>query len=201
MGYHELLRALEDEVERQIRQIEADADEACRRLDAKVHRELAARRDAALAAEARRLDDEAQRAVGRARFEQARTLLAEQRRLLAGLRQEAERRLASLDDAALAARLVDDIAPELGDRPVELRVDRGREAAFVDALSRRHPELARRAIVTGVEGLGGGVVAALDGGRQLLDNSLPSRLDKAWQQFEGELAAELFGDITSGSRM
>lgn len=201
MGYHELLRALEDEVERQIRQIEADADEACRRLDAKVHRDLAARRDAALAAEARRLDDEAQRAVGRARFEQARTLLAEQRRLLAGLRQEAERRLASLDDAALAARLVDDIAPELGDRPVELRVDRGREAAFVDALSRRHPELARRAIVTGVEGLGGGVVAALDEGRQLLDNSLRSRLEKAWQQLEGELAAELFGEGTRGSRV
>jgi len=201
VGYHELLRALEDEVERQIRRIEADADEACRRLDAKVHRELAARRDAALAAEARRLDDEAQRAVGRARFEQARTLLAEQRRLLAGLRQEAERRLASLDDAALAARLVDDIAPELGDRPVELRVDRGREAAFVDALSRRHPELARRATVTGMEGLGGGVVAALDEGRQLLDNSLRSRLEKAWQQLEGELAAELFGEGTRGSRV
>lgn len=201
MGYHELLKALEDEVARQIRQIEADADETCRRLDAKIHRELAVRRDAALAAEGRRLDEEAQRAVSRARFERARMLLADERRLLADLRQEAERRLPALDEAALAARLVDDVAPELGDGPVELRVSPGREAAFVDALSRRHPELARRAIVTGVEGLGGGVVAALDEGRQLLDNSLPSRLDKAWQQLEGELAAELFGDVTDVSRV
>lgn len=201
MGYHELLKALEDEVERQIRRIEADANETCQRLDAKIHRQLAARREEALAAEARRLDDEAQRAVSRARFEQARALLAEQRRLLADLRQEAERRLPALDEAALAARLVDDLAPELGDGPVELRVSPGREAAFADALSRRHQELARRAIVTGVEGLGGGVVAALDEGRQLLDNSLPSRLDKAWQQLEGELAAALFGDVTRVSRV
>jgi vacuolar-type H+-ATPase subunit E/Vma4 len=201
VGYHELLTALEDEVERQIRRIEADADETCRRVDAKIHRELAARREAALVAEARRLDEEAQRAVSHARFEEARMLLVEQRRLLADLRQEAERRLPALDEAALAARLVDDIAPELGDGPVELRVNAGREAAFVDALSRRHPELARRAIVTAVEGMGGGVVAALDNGRQLLDNSLPSRLEKAWQQLEGELAAELFGEVTDGSRV
>ncbi|MBI3047667.1 MAG: hypothetical protein HYY76_05090 [Acidobacteria bacterium] len=198
MGYHELLKALEDEVERQIRQIEADAEQRCQRLDVKVRRELAARRDAAVTAEQRRLEEEAQRAINRARFEQARTLLVEQRRLLAEVRQEAERRLPALDEADLAARLVDEIVPELGDGNVEFRISAGREAAFMHVLARRHPELARRATVTGEDGGGGGVVAVLEGGRQLLDNSLPSRLEKAWQQLEGELAGELFGDVTDG---
>lgn len=201
MGYHELLEALEDEVERQIRQIETDADETCRRLDITIRRELTARCDAALAAEERRLEEEAERASSRARFEQARTLLTEERRLLAEVRQEAERCLPALDAAALAARLVDDIVAELGEGPVEFRVSPKRQAAFIEALARRHPELARRASVMAVEGMAGGVVAALDGGRQLLDNSLPSRLDKAWQQLEGELAAELFGEVTGGDRV
>lgn len=201
MGYHELLKALEDEVERQIRQIGADADETCRRLDAKVHRELAARRDAALGAEARRLDEEAGRAVSRARFEQARALLSEERRLLAEVRQEAEHRLRALDQAALALRLVEEIAPELGEGAVELRVSAGQECAVAHALAEGHPSLARRVTVTPIEGLGGGVIAVLDGGRQLLDNSLPSRLERAWQEMEGELADALFGDLTDGSRL
>jgi len=201
VGYRELLRALDDEVERQIRQIEAEADAVCQRLDATTHREVAARRDAALAAEERRLETHVRHAVGRARFEQARALLVEQRRWLDEIRHEAERRLPALNDAALAARFVDEIAPELGDGAVELRVSPGREDAFVAVLSQRHPALARRATVTAVDGMGGGVVAVLDGGRQLLDNSLASRLGKAWQQMEGELAAELFGDFTDGRRL
>jgi len=201
VGYRELLAALEDEIGRQIRQIEADADERCRRLDAEVHGQLAARREAALAAETRRLEEAAERAIGRARVEQVRTLLVEQRRLLAEIRQEAERRLAAPEDGGLAARLVDEMASELGDGPVELRVSAGTEAAFVSALAERHPELARRATVVGVDGMGGGVVAALDGGRQLIDNALPSRLDRAWQQMEGELATALFGDLTDDGRM
>ncbi|OFW05196.1 MAG: hypothetical protein A3I61_10575 [Acidobacteria bacterium RIFCSPLOWO2_02_FULL_68_18] len=201
MGYHELLEALEDEVERQIRQIEADTEEHCQRLDAKVRRELVARRDGAVAAEQRRLDAEAQRALSRARFQQARTLLVEQRRLLAEVRQEAERRLPALDEAAPAVRLVDEVVPELGEGPVEFRVSPGREAAFMEALARRHPGLARRSTVSSLDGGGGGIVAAFDRGRQLLDNSFRSRLERAWQQMEGELAAELFGDLTDGSRL
>lgn len=201
MGYPELLKALEDEVARQIRQIAAETEQTCQRLAAKTCRELAARREDALAAEGGRLDEEARRAISRARFEQSRTVLVEQRRLLADVRREAERCLPALDDVALLTRLVDELVPELGAGPVELRVRPGREAAVAGDLARRHPELARRATVTGVEAVPGGVVAAFDGGRQLLDNSLPSRLEKAWQQLEGALAAELFGDITDGSRV
>jgi vacuolar-type H+-ATPase subunit E/Vma4 len=201
VGYHELLKALDDEVERQVRQIEADADTTCQQLQVATRRELKARRDAALAEEERRLDEHARQMIGRARFEQARTLLVEQRRLLADVRHEAEHRLSELDDAGLAARFVDEIAAELGDGAVEFRISPGQEERFVAALSPRHPVLAHRAAVIGVEGLGGGVVAVLDGGRQLLDSSLPSRLEKAWQQMEGALAAQLFGDLANGSRL
>jgi vacuolar-type H+-ATPase subunit E/Vma4 len=201
VGYPELLKALDDEVERQIRQIEVDAEAACQQLQADTRRDLEGRRDAALADEERRLAEHARQLIARARFEQARALLVEQRRLLDDIRHEAERRLAELDDAGLAARFVDEIAPELGDGAVEFRVSPGQEEGFVAALSRRHPALAHRATVIGVEGLGGGVVAVLDGGRQLLDSSLPSRLEKAWQQMEGELSAQLFGDFANGSRL
>lgn len=200
MGYRELLEAVEDEVGRQIRQIEAEAEQACERLVAEKRRELAARRQEILAREGQRLDEEARRAIARARFEQVRALLAEQRHLLADLRQEAERRLLALDDVALLARLLEELVPELGDGPVELRVSFGQEADFIGDLARRYPELGRRATVTGTNGLAGGLVAALDGGRQLLDNSLPSRLEKAWHQLEGKVAADLFGD-TDGSRV
>jgi vacuolar-type H+-ATPase subunit E/Vma4 len=201
VGYRELLHALDDEVERQIRQIRAEADAACARLEATTRRDLDARRDAALAAEQRRLDEHARHAVGRAHFEQARALLVEQRRLLDELRHDAARRLSALDDAALAGRLVDEIAAELGEGPVEFRVGPGQDAGLLTALARGHPALARRATVTATDAVGGGVIAVIDGGRQVFDNSLPSRLEKAWTQVEGELAQQLFGDQADGRRL
>lgn len=198
MGYRELLGALEDEVKRQLRQIEAETDQACERLTAETRRELTARRQEAFAQEGQRLDEETGRAVSRARFEQARTLLTEQRRLLADLRQEAERRLPELDSPTLLVRLVGELETELEDGPVELRVSFGQEAALEHELARCHPELGRRATVIGADGLNGGVVATLEGGRQLLDNSLSSRLESAWQQLEAEVAADLFGDTNDG---
>ena len=201
MGYSELLKALEDEVVRQIRQIEEETGLACERLATESRQVLTAGRQDALARERQRLDEEARRVVSRAHFDQSRTLLAEQRRLLTDLRREAEQGLRALDDTSTVTRLVDELMPELGDGPVEFRVSKGREAAFISDLARRHPELARRATVAGVDITAGGVVAALNGGRQLLDNSLQSRLEKAWQQLEGVLAAELFGDTTDDSRV
>lgn len=193
MGYRELLEAVEDEVSRQIRQIEADAEEGCRRLIAETRRELTARRQEALARERQRLDEEARRTLARARVEQARAQLSEQRRVLDGLRQEAERQLPALDDVTVLLRLVHELEPELGEEPVELRVSDAQQEAFARELARRHPDLAGRATVTGTGTVVGGVVAVLAGGRFLLDDSLPSRLEKAWQELEGEIAADLFG--------
>src|SRR5574341_2000144 len=106
MGYRELLEALEAEVGRRIREIDEEAERESRRLLEETHPQLAAERAAALAREGRRLDEEASRAVGRARIERERTLLAEQWRLMAELRREAEARLPALSDAALLTCLV-----------------------------------------------------------------------------------------------
>ena len=200
MGYPELLEAVQGEVEQQIRQIEAEAEQACHQLIAEKRRQLTSRRQEMLARERQNLDEEARRAIGRARLEHVQTMLADQRRLLADLRQEAERHLPAVEDAALLARLLDELLPELGDGRVELRVGIEHEAEFTRDLTRHQPELERRATLTCVDSAAAGVVATFDGGRQVLDNSLPSRLEKAWQQLEGQIAAELFGD-TVGSRM
>ncbi len=193
MGYRELLEALEAEVGRRIRELDEEAGRESRRLLEETRPQLAAERAAALAREGRRLDEEASRAVGRARVEEERTLLAEQWRLMAELRREAEARLSALSDAALLTRLVDELAPELGEGPLEFRVEEGQEEHLESHLARRHPELLRRATIAGSPDVHGGVQVSL-GGRQRLDNTLPSRLEKAWPLLEGEVAARLFGE-------
>jgi V/A-type H+/Na+-transporting ATPase subunit E len=194
VGYRELFDALQDEVDRQIHRLEADTDQECQRLLTDAHREVTAARQEALARERQRLDEADRRALGLARLEEARALLAEERRLLAELHEEAEGRLPALNEPALLQRLINELEPELGDGSVELRVDPGCEAALTSDLVQHHAALARRAIVSGTASVGGGVVAVLDGGRQILDNSLPSRLEKAWQQLESVVATDLFGE-------
>lgn len=196
MGYQELLRALEDEVGRRIRELDEEAERESRRILEETRRQLAAERQAALAREGRRLDEEASRAVGEAGREQERALLVEKRRLLAELRREAEARLFALGDAALLARLVDELVPDLGEGPLEFRVPAGQEEALRRDLGQRHPELLRRATITGSPGIGGGV--EVSSGRQLLDSTLPSRLEKAWPLLEGGVAARLFGEGDGG---
>lgn len=198
MGYRELLQALEAEVERQIRELDEEAArESCRLLD-ETRRQVDAERRTALAREGRRLDEEARRAVGRARLEQAQVLLAEKRRLLAELRREAEARLPALGDDASLARLVDELVLELDEGPLEFRVAPGQEEALARHLGRRHPELLRLATITGAPEIRGGVEVSL-GGRQRLDNTLPSRLDRVWPLLEGAVAARLFGEDEGGS--
>jgi vacuolar-type H+-ATPase subunit E/Vma4 len=196
VGYPELLGALEEEVVRQIRQLDEDTADECRRLVASARERVAAERRDALARERRRLDDEERRAVGSARLEQARSVLADERRLLADLRREAEGRLPALDDLVLIARLLDELAPELSGGPVELRVRRDREAA-VRELVNCNRRLGDRVTVRGID-TAGGVLASLEGGRVLLDNSLESRLDRAWAQMEPIVAADLFGETDVG---
>lgn len=200
MGYRELLEAVEDEVSRQIHRIEAETQEECQRLIADTRREVTARHQEALAREHQRLAEEAQRTLARARVEQARALLSEQRRVLDSLRQKAERHLSAVDDVTLLLRLVDELAPELEEGPFELHVNPRHQEAFARELVRHHPDLAGRATVNATDSVIGGVIAVLDDGRFLLDNSLPSRLKKTWQKLEGDISADLFG-TTDGSRM
>ena len=191
MGYRELLQALEEEVGRQIRERQAEASLEERRLLETTRTELAARRDKVLGEERRRLEEQSARALSRARMEQERALLGEMRRQLAELQREAEARLPTVNDASVLTRLVDELVPDLGEGPIEFRVREGYEGHLQDHLRRNHPGLLPRSRITISPDSRGGVEAAL-GGRQLLYNTLASRLQNAWQQLEPEIAAMLF---------
>jgi vacuolar-type H+-ATPase subunit E/Vma4 len=193
VGYQELLQALEEEVGRQIRELRAEASQERDRLLQATAAELAARREAALAQERRRLNEESARAVSRARLEQERAILAEMRLRLAELQREAEARLATVNDPDLLSRLVEELAPELGEGPVELRVAEGDAEPLRAHLGSHHPALLARTSIKASGDVRGGLVASL-GGRQILDNTLPSRLRNAWQLLETEISARLFGD-------
>jgi vacuolar-type H+-ATPase subunit E/Vma4 len=197
MGYRELLQALEEEVDRQIRELQGEASRQREELLEAARLELAARREQVLSEERRRLKDESARALSRARLEQERTLLGEMRRALAELHREAEAQLTTMNDAELVARLLDEIVPELGDGPVEFRVRDGHEEHLRSHLAQRHPQLLARASISGAPEVGGGLVASL-AGKQLLDNTLASRLQNAWLLLEPELATSLFGDDHGG---
>jgi len=197
MGYRELLQALEEEVGRQIRELRAAASEERGKLLDATRTEVAQARETAVEAERRRLRDQAARVLSAARLGQERALLTEARREMDVLQQEAEARLPAVDDGHLLGRLVDELVPELGDEAVEFRVAPGHEKLLRDHLRHHHPALAARATIVGRAGVGGGVEASLDG-RQVLDNTLASRLRRAWQLHEPEIASILLGDGHGG---
>ena len=197
MGYQELLHALEDEVARQIRELQAETAHARQRLIDETRRQLAAKREEILERERRRLDEEAGRTLSQARLERERAVLTEMRHLLAELRREAEDRLSALGGTALLAGLVDELIPECGEGPLEFRVGEGCEEDLRNHLLAHHAEIMSRARIVGSKEIRGGVKASL-GGRQLLDNTLPARIEKAWQALEGEVAVLLFGEGHGG---
>ncbi len=192
MGYVELLRALEEEVERQIREIQEEADREARGILEETRRQLAAEREEVLARERRRLDEEGRGKLTRARLAAERELLVEMQQLLEGLHHEAESRLPALEDSSILSRFVEELVPELDEAPLEFRVARGHEEFLRKYLAATHPELLARATIIARDDLDGGVEVAL-GDRADLDNTLTSRLDKAWELLEGETAALLFG--------
>ena len=197
MGYRELLQALDDEVGRQIRERRAETSRERERLLETTRQELRAMREKVLEEERRRLEEESARALSRARMELEHAILGETRRQMAELLREAEIRLPAMNDTDVLARLVDEIVPELDAGPVEFRVRAGQEEHLRAHLSRHHPGLLPRATVVGSPNLRGGVEVSL-GGRQVLDNTLPSRLQNAWQLLEPEIVAILFGESHGG---
>jgi len=191
MGYRELLQALEEEVGRQIRERRAEASEESRRLLETTRTELGAKRDKVLGEERRRLAEESARTLSRARLEQGRATLGEMRRQMTELRSAAEARLPTVNDPDLLARLVDEVLPELGEGALLFRVREGDERHLESHLRLVHPGLLARSAIEGSPDVRGGV-EVLVGGRQRFDNTLRSRLEKAWQQLEPEIAARLF---------
>src|SRR3972149_2600455 len=111
MGYRELLQALEEEVDRQIRELRAEASQEHQRLLETTRLEMAARREKVLEEEQRRLQEGSARALSGARLEQEHAILGEMRRQMAELQREAEARLPAMNDRDLLTRLVDEGGP------------------------------------------------------------------------------------------
>lgn len=192
MGYPELLRVLEEEAAREAREVRAAADREC----ARILSEARAAADGARAAVLARVREEAEAHRRAAReaisLERERALLVERRRLLERLRLEALDRLRGAGGPALDAALLAEILPEAGDGPLEVLVDPGAEAEMGRVLAALDPGLAARAVVRAASEARGGV--ELVAGRRVLDDTLPSRLERAWPVLEAELATLLFGE-------
>lgn len=192
MGYAALLGVLREEVAREVREVRAAAEREAARIVADARQAAGAARAALL--ERERAAMEVRRRGGRESvlFDRERALLAERRRQLEVLRAEIVRRLPGAAPPDLDARLLAELAPELGDGPLELVVDPGAEDAARAALARIAPEAAARARVRAAPAARGGIEVVT--GRRVLDDTLPARLERAWPDLEAELAALLLGE-------
>jgi V/A-type H+-transporting ATPase subunit E len=192
VGYPELLRVLEEEASREAREVRAAAERERDRIVAEARAAAQEAREAVLARERAEADARRRAALETLALERERALLSERRRLLDDLRDEIERRLAAAGSPELDARLLAEVLPETGGGPVEVVVDPGAEEAARGALRALAAGLAPRATVRSADRRRGGI--EVFAGRRVLDDTLPSRLARAWPELEAELAALLFGE-------
>jgi V/A-type H+-transporting ATPase subunit E len=187
MGYPELLRVLEGEAAREARDLRAAGAREAARIVEEAERAARAARDALLARERTEAEARRRSALEGVALQRERRLLFERRKLLDELRAEVLRRLPAAATPELDARLLAEVLPEASGGPIEIVVDPGREEAARAALAARPGAIVRAAAARrgGVE-----IVA----GRRVLDNTLPSRLDRVWPVVEAELADLLLGD-------
>lgn len=197
MAYEDLLRALEEEVREQTRALREAARAERGRVLEEARRGAATAREEALSRVHAEIAAERARGEARAAQEQGLRLLVEQRRLLDALRDAARRRLREAAIPDLDLRLLDEALADDDGEEVEIRVDPGREIAVRERLRSAHAAVAARARVVAAPEVRGGVEVCF-GGRAVSDNTLPSRLDKAWPALEPELAALLFGGPDGG---
>lgn len=192
MGYPELLRVLEEETAREAREVRAAAERECARILSEA-RAAAESARAAVLARAREESDALRRAARESvALERERALLAERRRLLEELRLEALSRLRRAGGPALDAALLAEVLPEAGEGPLEVIVDPGAEDEARRALAALDPGASARAAIRAAREARGGV--ELVAGRRVLDDTLPSRLERAWPALEAELASLLFAE-------
>lgn len=189
MGYPELLRVLGQEAAREARDVRAAAQREAVAIVEEARRAAGGVRDALTARE--RADGEARRrtALDALGLERDRSLLFERRRLVEELRQEVLRRLPAAGSPELDARLIAEVLPEASHETLELVVDPGAESEARASLERLAPALLDRAVVRAAPAPRGGIELVV--GRLVLDDTLPSRLERAWPQIEAELAAIL----------
>jgi V/A-type H+-transporting ATPase subunit E len=190
VGYGELLRVLEEEASREVREIREAADRERERIVAEARSAAGAARQALLERERAAAEGRRAAALAAAALERDRTLLVRRRALLDALGAEVASRLPAPAGPGVLARLLPEVLAEAGEGPFQLRVDPGEEEACREILSRLHPELSGRAEIRAAPAPRGGV--ELLAGRRVLDDTLPARLARAWPALEPELAAILF---------
>jgi V/A-type H+-transporting ATPase subunit E len=192
VGYPELLRVLQEEAAREARDVREAAASESARVVATARAEAAAAREALLVRA--RAEAEARRRVAleALAMQRERALLVERRVQLERLREAVRARLADLGSPELDARLLAEVLREAGEGPLEVIVDPGREEAARAALGALSPTASARATVRAAAARRGGV--ELVAGRRVLDDTLPSRLERAWPELEKELAGILFGE-------
>ncbi len=189
MGYPELLRVLGEEAAREARDVSAAAERRRGEILAHAREEAAAARNALVSRARAEADARRRTQLESISLERERTLLVERRRLLDDLRAEIRVRLGTAGSPRVDAALLAELLPEIGDGPFEVVVDPGAEEAIRAALAAAGPGVAARATVHAAPARRGGV--AVVAGRRVLDDTLPSRLERAWPDLESELAAML----------
>lgn len=187
-GYPALLAVIAEEASREIAAVRAAAEAERARLLAEAQRTAGALREERLARARREVDAARAAALDAAAVERDRTVFLERRLLLNALRDAVAGRLPASGDPALVARLLPELLADAGDGPFTVVCDPGDEEAVARALP---PGAAGRAAVVAAPARRGGL--ELVAGRRVLDDTLASRLERAWTALEAEAAARLFG--------
>jgi V/A-type H+-transporting ATPase subunit E len=191
MGYGELIRVLREEAAREAQELRAAAERESARIVDEARAAARAASDALVAREGSEAAARRRASLEALALERDRVILAEQRRILDGIRAEAAGRLPAPVGPEALGRLLREVLAEAGEGPVVLEVDPGEEEICRVLLARERADLASRAQVRAAATLRGGV--ALIDGRRILDDTLPARLERAWPALEPELATILFG--------
>lgn len=188
MGLDELLRVLREEAAHEERTLRDEAAREAERIVAEARSETSRLRAAALAREERAQASRATSLRDAAGLERERALLVEGRRQLDALRAEALARLPEAVTPADVERFVAELLLEAGPVSGVLVVDPGAAQAArraIDALGRDpRPEIREAGAARGgVELVTGALV---------LDDTVASRLERAWPRVEPEIARLLF---------
>ncbi len=191
MPYGELLKALDDEVTHEVEKLHLEAAAQERQILDAARRQITAAHAQALAELERRSDAETDHAVALAHLEGERALLVATHRALATLRAELTTRVARLGEVAITLRLSEEVLARVTQGKVELHVASTHAGAVRKWLRRRRSS--REVSVCPDTGITAGARAHLVDERVLLDNTVPSRLERAWRAMETEIAHELLG--------
>lgn len=193
MPYGDLLRALEAEVRAQRLAIEAEAHAEAGRIAAEGRRLSVAAREEALARAAVAAEATREEARRRAAARVERAELVARDRALALARAEVAERLAALSSPATTGALLAEVMEDDDGSDLVVTCDPGHGAACREWLARHRPGAATRARIVEAAAPRGGVALAVGDGL-VVENTFPSRLDRAWPGLAPELGRLLFGD-------